>query len=146
MTTEYKIIINFNFASPHKSWDWCAVTDDYDGQETDPIGYGATFVTTRSTRVATVPIGYADGLPRRVSNRARMLVRGRFAALLGRVCMDTCMIDVTQIDGASLGDEVVILGRQGDASIGPDELGRHADTISYEILTGLGKRVPRTYR
>ncbi len=111
-----------------------------------PIGYGASFHTTRSTRVATVPIGYADGLPRRVSNRARMLIRGRPASIVGRVCMDACMLDVTDIDDAALGDEVVILGRQGDATIGPDELGRHAETLSYEILTGLGKRVPRTYR
>jgi alanine racemase len=111
-----------------------------------PVGYGGTFVTSGPSRLATLPIGYADGLPRRSSHRARMLVRGRHAPVVGRICMDACVLDVTGVPGAVVGDEVVIIGEQQGASIDADELAAHADTIAYEILTGLGKRVPRTYR
>jgi alanine racemase len=111
-----------------------------------PVSYGATFVTSRDSILGVLPIGYADGLPRRVSNRAEVLVRGRRVPVVGRVCMDACMVDVTHVDGVQPGDEVVIIGRQGAVRLGADELATHADTISYEILTGIGKRVPRTYR
>ncbi len=111
-----------------------------------PVSYGATYVTTRPSRLATLPVGYADGLPRAVSNRAEMLVRERRAPLVGRVCMDACLLDVTHVAGASIGDEVVLIGRQGAVAIGADELATHADTVSYEILCGIGKRVPRVYR
>lgn len=111
-----------------------------------PVGYGATFVTSRPSLLATLPIGYADGLPRAVSNRAEMLVRGRRAPVVGRVCMDACVLDVTNVPEAALGDEVMIIGRQGSVGIEVEELAGHADTISYEILGGIGKRVPRTYR
>jgi alanine racemase len=110
------------------------------------VSYGGTFVTAHPSRLATLPIGYADGLPRRASHKARMLVRGRHAPVVGRICMDACVLDVTAVPGASLGDEVVIIGEQQGATVGADELAAHADTIAYEILTGLGKRVPRTYR
>jgi alanine racemase len=110
------------------------------------VSYGGTFVTARPSRLATLPIGYADGLPRRASQRARMLVRGHHAPVVGRICMDACVLDVTGVPGAALGDEVVIIGEQQSASIRADELAAHADTIAYEILTGLGKRVPRIYR
>jgi alanine racemase len=111
-----------------------------------PVSYGGTFVTSFPSRLATLPIGYADGLPRRASHRARMLVRGRYAPVVGLVCMDACVLDVTGVPGASLGDEVVIIGEQQGAVLGAGELAAHADTIAYEIFTGLGKRVPRTYR
>ncbi|MFM2152316.1 MAG: hypothetical protein RL199_751 [Pseudomonadota bacterium] len=110
------------------------------------VSYGGTFVTSRPSRLATLPIGYADGLPRRASHKARMLVRGHHAPVVGRICMDACVLDVTGVPGAALGDEVVIIGEQQGACVGADELASHADTIAYEILTGLGKRVPRTYR
>ena len=111
-----------------------------------PVSYGATYVTPRPSRLATLPVGYADGLPRAVSNRAELLVRGQRAPLVGRVCMDACLLDVTNVSGASLGDEVVIIGRQGALAVEAEELAVHADTISYEILCGIGKRVPRVYR
>ena len=108
----------------------------------DTVGYGRTFTARRETRVMTLPIGYGDGYPRLLSNRACALVRGRRAPLIGRVCMDMIMADVTDIPGACLDDEVVLLGRQGDERITPDELAECAETIPYEIMLGFGARVP----
>jgi alanine racemase len=110
-----------------------------------PIGYGGTYVTSRPTVVATLPIGYADGLHRLASNRGWMIVRGARAPIAGRVCMDHVMLDVTDIPGVEVGDEVVVVGGQGGAHIGADELAGWCDTISYEVLTSVGKRVPRVY-
>ena len=90
----------------------------------------------------TLPIGYGDGYPRILSNRASVLVRGRRAPLVGRVCMDMVMADVTDIPDVSLDDEVVLLGRQGDERITPDELAELAETIPYEIILGFGSRIP----
>ncbi|HWM25365.1 MAG TPA: alanine racemase [Chthoniobacterales bacterium] len=110
------------------------------------ISYGRTFITPRAMRVATLSAGYADGYPRHLSNReAAVLVRGRRCALLGRVTMDLMMIDVSQIDDAEVGDEVVLLGRQGDEEISATELAERADTISWEIVTRIGSRVRRVY-
>lgn len=111
-----------------------------------PVSYGETFVTSRSSVIGVLPIGYADGLPRRASNRAELLVRGRRVPVVGRITMDTTMVDLTHVDGVTVGDEAVIIGRQGAVCIDAGELAGHADTIAYEILTGIGKRVPRTYR
>jgi alanine racemase len=115
--------------------------------KTVPIGtavsYGGTWTARRPTRIATLPVGYADGYPRRLSNRAQVLVRGQRAPVVGRVCMDLCMVDVTDVVGAALGDEVVLLGRQGGQELGAVELATWLDTIPYEVLCGVGARVPR---
>jgi alanine racemase len=107
------------------------------------VSYGGTWTARRPTRIATLPVGYADGYPRRFSNRAQVLVRGQRVPVVGRVCMDLCMADVTDVPGASLGDEVVLLGRQGSAEVGAVELAGWLESIPYEVLCGVGARVPR---
>jgi alanine racemase len=107
------------------------------------VSYGGTWTAQRPTRIATLPVGYADGYARRLSNRAQVLVRGQRAPVVGRVCMDLCMVDVTDVPDASLEDEVVLLGRQGAEDIGATELAGWAETISYEVLCAVGARVPR---
>ena len=109
------------------------------------VSYGQTYVTERESLIATLPIGYADGYPRFLSNRGEALVRGQRARIAGRVCMDLTMIDVTDIRNVRQGDEVVLLGRQGGAEISADEIAAWANTISYEILTSIGTRVPRIH-
>jgi alanine racemase len=109
------------------------------------ISYGQTFVTKRESLIATLPVGYADGYHRLLSNRGAMLVRGKRAPIVGRICMDLTMIDVTDIREVQQEDEVVLLGRQGAETISADEMALWADTISYEILTSISARVPRIY-
>ncbi len=109
------------------------------------VSYGRTFVAARDTRVATLPIGYADGLPRLLSGRGHALIRGRLVPIVGRVCMDMTMVDVTEAPEARTGDEAVLIGRQGAAEITADDVAGLAGTISYEILSRIGPRVPRTY-
>ena len=108
-----------------------------------PISYGQTYVTRRPSRIAVVPIGYADGYARALSNRAAVLVRGRRAPVIGAVCMDLTMVDVTDVDGVEVGDEVVLCGRQGTETISVNEVAEWQDSVSYEVLTRLGKRIPR---
>lgn len=115
-----------------------------------PVSYGATFVTTRPSRIATLPVGYADGYARRLSNRAEVLLPGaaggpRRVPVVGRVCMDLCMIDVTEVEGVAVGDAAVLLGGTGKLSVAPDQLAAWGETISYEVLTSISKRVPRAY-
>jgi alanine racemase len=110
------------------------------------ISYGQTFVTKRKSLIAALPVGYADGYARLLSNRGQALVRGERAPVVGRVCMDLTMLDVTDIRNVRQGDEVVLLGRQGDAEISADEMAAWADTISYEILTSIGARVLRIHQ
>jgi len=109
------------------------------------VSYAGTHTLTRRSRIATLPVGYADGYPRALSNRAQVLVRGCRAPLVGRVCMDLCMIDVTDVPGVEVGDPVALLGGEGALAIHPEELAGWAGTIVYEILAGVGKRVPRDY-
>ena len=110
------------------------------------ISYGRTFITPNKMRVATLSCGYADGYPRHLSNRgASVLVRGRRCALLGRVTMDLIMIDVSDLPEAGVGDEVVLMGRQGDEEVSCTELAERAQTITWEITTRIGARVPRVY-
>ena len=109
------------------------------------IGYGCTFVAPEEMRVATVAVGYGDGYHRKCSNRAQMLIGGKRANVVGRVCMDQTMLDVTDIDMVSVGMPVVLIGRQGEEEIGADEVARWADTISYEVLLAATNRVPREY-
>lgn len=108
-----------------------------------PVSYRQTFVTRRPSTIATLPIGYADGYSRKLSNRASVLIHGRRAPVIGAVCMDLTMVDVTDINGVELGDEVVLWGRQNGAEIGVAEVAAWQETIAYEVLTGVGKRVPR---
>ncbi|MEM7581772.1 MAG: alanine racemase [Acidobacteriota bacterium] len=107
------------------------------------VGYGCAYQTTRSTRIAILPIGYADGYDRRLSNQAYVLIHGRRAPVRGRICMNLSMVDVTDIPDAVLGDEVVLLGRQGDQSIAAEHLASLAGTIHYEILTRINWDLPR---
>ncbi len=111
----------------------------------ETVSYGGTFTAGRETKIMTLPIGYGDGYPRILGNRAEALVRGRRAKVIGRVCMDMLMLDVTDIPGASMGDEVVLLGAQGDEIITAAELARHAETIPYEIMLGFSPRVRRSW-
>lgn len=109
------------------------------------IGYGRTFITERPTRMALIPIGYADGYLRTLSNKAHVIVRGSFAPVIGRVSMDVCAIDVTEIPAAAPGDRVTLLGEQDGLTITVGELAEFMGTIAYEVFTGLSKRVPRVY-
>ncbi|MBI5212751.1 MAG: alanine racemase [Nitrospirae bacterium] len=110
-----------------------------------PISYGRTFVTKRESLIGVMAAGYADGLSRRFSNNAEVIVRGRRVSVVGRVCMDLTMIDLTDIEHVEEGDEAVIIGRQGNESIDAAELARRADTIPYEILTSIGYRAKKVY-
>jgi alanine racemase len=109
------------------------------------ISYGSTFATQSETRIATIPVGYADGFARILSSRGEMLVRGRRAPIAGRVCMDQTMLDVGHIDGVQPGDEVVIYGQQGQESLPVDEVADLCWTISYETVATVMARVPRIY-
>lgn len=109
------------------------------------ISYGQTFATERESLIATLPVGYADGYNRLLSNRGAVLVRGQRVPIVGTVCMDLTMVDVTDIREVQQGDEVVLLGKQGEGSISADEMARWAGTISYEILTSISARVPRIH-
>ena len=109
------------------------------------ISYGRTYTAPRAMRIATVPIGYADGYHRSLSNRGKMLVDGCYAKIVGRVCMDQLMLDVTDIPSAQEGMEVTIVGRDGDKSITMEEIARLSDTVNYEIMCIIGRRVPRVY-
>ncbi|MBI5638907.1 MAG: alanine racemase [Nitrospirae bacterium] len=110
-----------------------------------PVSYGRTFITKRDSRIAIVPVGYADGYSRMFSNNAEMLVRGKRVPVAGRVCMDVTMADVTDVDGIAEGDEVVIVGRQGAETIFAEELSSRINTIPYDIMTSLGSRSRREY-
>ncbi len=116
----------------------------------DSIGYGALWKAPCRSRIATMPMGYADGLSRQLGNRGHVLVRGRRAPIVGAVSMDMAMVDVTNIEGASVADEVVVLGVQdgplGRDVIGADEIAVHGGSIAWEVLTSVSRRVPRFYR
>lgn len=109
------------------------------------ISYGRTFVTEKPTKIATIPIGYADGYPRLLSNKGYMLVHGQKAPIIGNVCMDQLMIDVSGIDNVKQDDIVTVVGNDGDASISFWELATSIGTIGYELMCLIGKRVPRVY-
>ena len=109
------------------------------------VSYGITYRTETPTTIATVPIGYADGLNRLLSSRGYMLVRGHRVPIVGRVCMDLTMLDVGMLDKVRIEDEVVIFGVQGEAEITADELAEELNTINYEIVTSITARVPRIY-
>lgn len=109
------------------------------------IGYGKSFITKRDSLIATIPIGYADGYSRRLSNRGHVIIRGKTFPIIGNVCMDMTMVDVTDHHGVCVGDEAVLIGKQGDQAIRAEDLAEVVGTIPYEILSCIGKRVPRVY-
>jgi alanine racemase len=110
-----------------------------------PLGYGEAFHTRRPSRIVTVPVGYADGLNRALSNRGQAIVRGRLARLVGSISMDLSLLDVTDIPGVNVGDEVMLLGRSQQVSITALDIAQMLDTVPYEVLCLIGKRVPRLY-
>jgi alanine racemase len=109
------------------------------------VSYGRTYVAQRDMRIATLPVGYADGLSRLLSGHGQALIRGRRVPILGRVCMDMTMVDVTHVADVRVGDEAVLIGRQGAEEITADEAAGLTGTISYEVLCRIGPRVPRVY-
>jgi alanine racemase len=110
------------------------------------ISYGGTFKARRESLIATLPIGYADGYSRHLSNLGEVLIHGKRAPVVGKVCMDFIMVDVTDIPRVSAGDEVILMGRQGKEQITPEEIAKKINSISYEVLCSIGKRVPRVYK
>ena len=109
------------------------------------ISYGGTYVTTKPTRVATIPVGYADGYRRSLSGRFYVLIRGKRARILGRVCMDQLMVDVTDIPDVALNDRVVLVGKSGNEEITMEQIAAAADSFNYEFVCGISRRVPRVY-
>lgn len=111
--------------------------------EGETVGYGRTWKALRPTRLAVLPVGYADGYPRALGNRARVLVGGRQVPVVGRVCMNMLMADITDVPDARVGDEVVLIGRQGSSEVTAEELASLAETINYELLARLSPEIPR---
>lgn len=109
------------------------------------VSYGATYVTKDDTVVATVPVGYADGYPRSLSNIGRVIVNGRYADIIGRVCMDQFMIDATGIDNIDIEDEVTLVGKDGNALLTMEEVAKDALSFNYELTCKIARRVPRVY-
>ena len=111
----------------------------------EKVSYGGTFTTTRTTKLATVSVGYGDGYPRALSSKGYVLVRGQKAPIVGRVCMDQMMVDVTDIENVTRADIVTLIGKDGDAEITVEEIAALAGTFNYEFVCCLGKRIPRIY-
>jgi alanine racemase len=106
------------------------------------VSYGKEYITDKVTKIATVPIGYADGYLRRIAKEGKMIVDGQKVPIIGRICMDQCMIDVTNVHNINKGDEAIIFGREG---VTVDDLARWLGTINYEVSCLIGKRIPRIY-
>ena len=109
------------------------------------ISYGRKFTTQRDSLIATIPVGYADGLPRPYSAKGKVIVNGVYAPIAGTICMDMCMIDVTHVPYVRLGDEVTIMGKDGIYEITADDIARETGTINYEVVCGFGQRLPKVY-
>lgn len=114
-------------------------------EEGTSISYGRTFITKRKSKIATIPIGYADGYSRLLSGKAKVIINGKFAPVVGRICMDQCMIDVTDIGEVKVGDEVILLGEEGNLKFNADDFAEIMGTINYEITCMLKQRIPRVY-
>ena len=112
----------------------------------ETVSYGRTFTANKDMKIATLPIGYGDGYPRKMSNCGKVLINGRFADIVGRVCMDQMMIDITDIPKVSVGTEVTVIGQSGDNSITFAEIADMVDTIPYELVCNISVRVPRVYK
>ncbi|HBW28426.1 MAG TPA: alanine racemase [Hungateiclostridium thermocellum] len=110
------------------------------------ISYGRIFKTSRNSRIATIPIGYADGYTRLLTGKGKVLLNGQLAPIVGRICMDQCMVDITDIEGdVKVGDEAVLIGKQKDNEIKVEDLAKSVGTINYELVSIIGKRIPRVY-
>lgn len=109
------------------------------------ISYGGTYKTTEPRVIATIPVGYADGYPRCLSNKGRVIINGQYAPIVGRVCMDQFMVDVTDVDGAELDSAVTLVGKDGDAELSMEEVSNAAYSFNYELPCRIARRVPRTY-
>jgi alanine racemase len=109
------------------------------------VSYGRKFITERESLIATLPLGYADGYPRYLSGKGRVIVNGTFAPQVGTICMDQCMVDVTEVPNVKCGDEVVLMGSREGLSITADEIGEKTGTINYEVLCAFGQRLPKVY-
>lgn len=111
----------------------------------ESISYGRTFKCKRNSKIATLPVGYADGYTRLLNGRAKVIINGQFAPVVGRICMDQCMVDITDIKDVSVGDEVILMGQCGQLKFDADDIAKILGTINYEVLCMIGKRVPRVY-
>lgn len=111
----------------------------------DCISYGRTYTAPGKRKIATIPVGYADGFIRAYAKEGKVLIKGKFAPIVGRICMDQFMVDVTDIDDVKINDEVVLMGTQGENSITADDIAKALNTINYEVFCTLSKRVPRQY-
>ena len=130
--------------TPALSWQ-CRITHLKLLEAGREISYGGTYVTSRPTRVATIPVGYADGYRRSLSGKFHVLIRGKKAPILGRVCMDQLMVDVTDIPDVQLEDTVVLVGRSGKEAVTVEDIAAAADSFNYEFVCGISRRVPRIY-
>jgi alanine racemase len=130
--------------TPVLSWKTRVLTVK-DVTEGEAVGYMGTYIAEQHSRIAVLPVGYADGYPRLLSNRARVIVRGEYAPVVGRVSMDLTTVDVGHIPGIAVGDEVVLLGSNNGKSVDAIELARLCESVPYEILCGISQRVPRVY-
>lgn len=109
------------------------------------VSYGGTYKTTKPTKIATIPVGYADGYPRCLSNKGRVIINGQYANIVGRVCMDQFMVDISHIDDVSIDSEVILVGCQGDACLSMEEVSNSAHSFNYELPCRISRRVPRTF-
>ena len=109
------------------------------------VGYGRRFISERPSKIATITLGYADGYPRPYSSQAKVLVNGCVAPIAGNICMDQCMIDVTDVPDVKVGDEVIIMGTDGKNTILADDIAAATGTINYEIVCAFGQRLPKVY-
>ena len=109
------------------------------------VSYGQTYVTNKTTKIATLPVGYADGYPRALSSKGRVLIKEKYAPIIGRVCMDLMMVDVTDIEDVNVEDDVTLIGTDGGNSITAEEIGALSESFNYEIICGISKRVPKVF-
>ena len=110
-----------------------------------PISYGASYVTERKSLIATLPLGYADGLSRTLSGKGRVIINGCYAPIVGQICMDQCMVDVTDVPDVKQYDDAVVMGTAGDKAVTADEIAEKTGTISYEVVCRFGQRLPKVF-
>ncbi|MGN0164829.1 MAG: alanine racemase [Lachnospiraceae bacterium] len=138
--------VDINRININPALEWHAhVTNIKTLHKGDTVSYGATCVLDKETVVATVSVGYADGYPRLLSNKGKVIINNQYAKVLGRVCMDQIMVDITGIQDVTIENDVILLGKSSDCSISADDIAVECNTISYEVLCDIGKRVPRIY-
>ena len=109
------------------------------------VSYGRTYITSKRIKIATIPVGYGDGYPRNLSSKGRVLINGKYAPIIGRICMDQFMVDVTDIKDVKQGDVVTLIGKDGSESITVGELAQLSGRFNYEFICNIGKRIPRLY-